>query len=57
LIRNVIKTDFWDIDAMADAIHGILRHSPLSKIIAKEGSQEVNKLNWEHYRVSSGMFI
>lgn len=48
LIRNVIKTDFWDIDAMADAIHAIISHSPLSKVMAKEGNQEVNKLNWKH---------
>jgi len=48
LIRNVIKTDFWDIQAMADAIHGIISHQPLSQIMAKEGSQEVNRLNWEN---------
>ncbi len=48
LIRNVIKTNFWDINAMADAIHGILCHNPLSKVMANEGTLEVNKLNWEH---------
>jgi glycosyltransferase involved in cell wall biosynthesis len=48
LIRNVIKTDFWDIDAMADAIHAIISHNPLSKVMATEGNQEVNKLSWEH---------
>lgn len=47
LIRNVIKTDFWDIDAMADAIHAIISHDSLSKVLATEGNQEVNKLNWK----------
>jgi glycosyltransferase involved in cell wall biosynthesis len=48
LIKNVIKIDFWDIHAMADAIHGILSHRLLSKTLASEGTREVNKLNWEH---------
>lgn len=47
LIRNVVKTDFWDVHAMADAVHGILRHKKLSKMLITEGKQEVNKLNWE----------
>jgi len=47
LIRNVVKTDFWDVHAMADAVHGILRHKRLSKVLITEGKQEVNKLNWE----------
>ena len=46
LIQNVIKTDFWDIQAMADAIHGIISHKALSKMMSSEGRQEVNKLNW-----------
>lgn len=48
LIRNVIKTDFWDIEAMADAIHAIISHHPLSKVMATEGNLEVDALNWEH---------
>jgi len=48
LIRNVIKTDFWDVHAMADAVHGILRYKKLSKAMIAEGKQEVNKLNWEN---------
>jgi len=47
LIRNVIKADFWDIDAMADAIHAIISHNPLSKVMAREGNEEVNKFNWK----------
>lgn len=47
LIRNVIKTDFWDTHAMADAIHAIISYKPLSKMMAFEGNREVNQLNWE----------
>ena len=47
LIRNVVKTDFWDVHAMADAVHGILKHKKLSKVLITEGKQEVSILNWE----------
>lgn len=46
LVKNVIKTDFWDVDAMADAIHAIIRHRPLSKVMATDGNREVNNLSW-----------
>lgn len=48
LIRNVVKTDFWDVQAMADAVHGILKHKKLSKTMITEGELEVSKLNWEY---------
>ncbi len=51
LIRNVIKTDFWDVHAMADAVHGILKYKKLSKTMIAEGKQEVNKLNWDNSAV------
>lgn len=47
LIRNVVKTDFWDVHAMADAVHGILKYKKLSKMLIAEGRQEVGKLNWK----------
>ncbi|HEX7584816.1 MAG TPA: glycosyltransferase family 4 protein, partial [Prolixibacteraceae bacterium] len=47
LIRNVVKTDFWDVQAMADAVHSILKHKKLSKTLITEGKLEVSKLNWE----------
>lgn len=47
LIRNVVKTDFWDVHAMADAVHGILKYKKLSKMLITEGRQEVGKLNWK----------
>jgi len=46
LVQNVVKTDFWDVHAMADAVHGILKHKKLSKTLITDGKQEVSKLNW-----------
>lgn len=47
LIQCVIKTDFWDVQAMADAVHGILKYKKLANVLAREGKNEVNHLNWE----------
>ena len=47
LIHHAIKTDFWDVHAIADAVHRILKNKVLSKILSFEGKKEVNKLSWE----------
>ncbi len=47
LVRNVVKTDFWDTHAMADAVHSILKHKRLSSTMIAEGKIEVSKLSWE----------
>jgi len=46
VIQNVIKTDFWDVHAMADAVHGILKYKKLSKTLVAEAKKEVRNLNW-----------
>lgn len=48
LIRNAVKTDFWDVHAMADAVHGVLKFKKLAKTMAFEGKKEVDQLNWEN---------
>lgn len=48
LIKNVVKTDFWDVHAMADAVYGILKRKSLSATLISEGKKEVNQLNWKH---------
>lgn len=47
VLNHAIKIDFWDIDALADAIYGILNYPALSKMFKKFGKQEVDKLKWE----------
>lgn len=48
VLRNAIKIDFWDIDAMADAIFGLLHYEGISKMFKELGSEELKKLKWEH---------
>ena len=48
ILTHAVKTDFWDIDAMADAIYGILNYPGLSKIFMQYGREEVVSLKWDN---------
>jgi glycogen(starch) synthase len=47
IIANAIKVDFWDIDAMADAIYGVLNYNSLAHLLKDKGKQEVDELTWD----------
>jgi len=47
VLTHAVKVDFWDIDAMADAIYGILSYPALSRMFVTNGKEEVEKLKWE----------
>jgi glycosyltransferase involved in cell wall biosynthesis len=47
ILTNVIKTDYWDIHAMADAIYAICTYPSLFKYLQEEGLKEVNEITWE----------
>ena len=48
ILTHAMKVDFWDIDAMADAIYGILTYPALSKMFIKKGKEEVVNLKWDN---------
>jgi glycosyltransferase involved in cell wall biosynthesis len=48
ILTHAIKVDFWDINAMADAIYGILEYPALSVMFKKYGREEVGNLQWKH---------
>jgi glycosyltransferase involved in cell wall biosynthesis len=48
ILTHSIKVDYWDIDAMADAIYGILSYDALPKMFKKMGRVEVDNLKWEN---------
>ena len=47
VLQYAIKVDFWDIDATADAIYGILHYPSLAKLFSEKGCEEANHLKWE----------
>jgi glycosyltransferase involved in cell wall biosynthesis len=52
ILKHAIKVNFWDIDAMADAIYGILNYEDLSDYIKKYGREEVDNLKWENSAIN-----
>jgi glycosyltransferase involved in cell wall biosynthesis len=47
VLDHVMKVDFWDVDAMADAIYGLLHYKSINDMFITHGSEEVNNLKWE----------
>ncbi len=48
VLKYAIKVDFWDVDAMADAIYGLLNYSAMADMAARCGYDEVNTLKWNN---------
>ncbi|SHM43707.1 Glycosyltransferase involved in cell wall bisynthesis [Cyclobacterium lianum] len=48
VLQNAVKVDFWDIDAMADAIFALLHYNGISKMFKEMGREELKRLKWEH---------
>ncbi|MCX6739153.1 MAG: glycosyltransferase family 4 protein [Candidatus Parcubacteria bacterium] len=46
VLNHALKTDFWDIDDMADKIISTLDHPSLSENLRANGYQEVKKNSW-----------
>lgn len=47
VVKNALKVDFWNVDALADAIHGLLQYNTLSGLFITHGSGEVDNLSWD----------
>lgn len=48
VLQHALKVDFWDVDALADAIYGILHYDGLRQMFVRYGKTEVDNLKWEN---------
>ena len=48
ILHHAIKVDFWDIDAIADSIYGLVEYEGLAKMFSAMGKAEVDALKWEN---------
>lgn len=48
ILKHALKVDFWDVEAMADAINGLLNYKSLSVSFKTFGKIEVDSLKWEN---------
>lgn len=46
VLDYAVKVDYWDVDAMADAIYGLITYPALSRMFASKGLEEVTNLKW-----------
>jgi len=47
VLKHAIKVDFWDIDAMADAIYALTHYEALPTSFKKHGKEEVDNIKWD----------
>ena len=47
ILNKCIKTNYWDIHAMADAMYSICTNEGLYKYLQVEGKKEVDQITWE----------
>ncbi len=47
VIQNAIKVDYWDEDALADAIYGLVKYAGLSSTFIKQSKDEVDAMKWD----------
>lgn len=48
VLKYALKVDFWDIEALADAIYGLLHYDALSEMFKKHGKEEVDNMKWDN---------
>ena len=47
VMDHAIKADFWDTDALANAIISVLKHKGLSELLKTNSKKELESLTWE----------
>ena len=47
-LTNVIKVDFWDVDALAASICELIKYESLSKTFVKESMKEIETMTWDN---------
>jgi glycosyltransferase involved in cell wall biosynthesis len=47
ILSKCIKTDYWDINAMADAMYSLCTNDGLYNYLQEEGRKEVDQITWE----------
>ena len=47
VLKYAIKVDFWDVNALADAMYGLLKYPALAGFATEKGREEVDNLKWD----------
>lgn len=47
ILDYAIKVDYWDVDALADAMYALVTYPAMHQFLSEEGLKEVNNIKWE----------
>ncbi|MDR0750090.1 MAG: glycosyltransferase [Tannerellaceae bacterium] len=48
ILDYAVKVDYWDIEAMADAMYSIITYPAMHNFLQEEGKKEVDNIKWEY---------
>ncbi|WP_106830108.1 glycosyltransferase [Parabacteroides pacaensis] len=48
ILDYAIKVDYWDIEALADAMYSIISYPAMAEFLKVEGKKEVDEIKWEY---------
>lgn len=48
ILDYAIKVDYWDIEALADAMYSIISYPAMATLLKEEGKKEVDGIKWEY---------
>ena len=48
ILDYAIKVDYWDIEALADAMYSIITYPAMHEFLKVEGKREVDNIKWEY---------
>ena len=46
VLDYAVKVDYWDVDALADAMYGLIAYPALADMFSSKGLEEVTNLKW-----------
>lgn len=47
VLHHCLKVDFWDVDALVNAMHAVIHHQPLHDCLSMNGKDEVQTFQWD----------
>lgn len=48
VLDYALKVDYWDVDALADAIYALVTYPALAKMFSRKGHEEVTGIKWSN---------
>ena len=47
VLDTAVKVDYWDVNAMADAIYGLVKYPAMAKFFKRHAVKQVKQMKWD----------